>query len=360
MFRLTRSSSRLATAVAAAASYFYISHSDSLEHESRKIVLRLTPESQKSVLDFLEERGFKNQKLNPNVIISRNPSKGTTTQLEMLFGQKAAFRLRGLLVEKDGEGNESIAVYGRASHFLGEIRDPEYYPSLLTSSIDILDEHVIDRPTVVSQSRPDLLSSNPSSDHQDRSITLPAATIRGISHSPSTVSYIPLAFPLQIVVDGVLCGSEYLNEEGSCMYEDSKKESSDTSPPQLSKDDPLVIISPEPKEPVHPEDEQEKCSLCRYMRRGSCRDEFISWTKCIDAHEENAPTKCTSETLTLFRCLVKDEYYDVMTVNSHRLLPRLEDAVANPTTDVDELPEDSAPEIRNDSNSDSNNNNKNN
>ena len=64
------------------------------------------------------------------------------------------------------------------------------------------------------------------------------------------------------------------------------------------------------------EEEEETCGFCAYMKGGSCKKEFVSWEKCVDAakaSEEDFVEKCFEVTGMLRECMLKDkEYYGEM------------------------------------------------
>lgn len=108
-----------------------------------------------------------------------------------------------------------------------------------------------------------------------------------------------------------------LDSEGNCICENRE----DSKTEESAEESEFLI----PSKTIHINEEQETCPLCRYMKKGSCRDQFIGWDKCMSSlKEKDQISKCSKPTFELFQCMTKDEYYDIMTVNSHNILPALE------------------------------------
>jgi hypothetical protein len=147
-------------------------------------------------------------------------------------------------------------------------------------------------------------------------------TVIGSADQPTKLWIRPFPWKQQIVVEGHLCDCLHLDEEGKCTYDE--KEGSDVA--ESVDESPMIV----PSKVLHQEEEKESCPLCRFMKKGSCREAFISWDKCMSSlKKDDQITTCSRPTFELFSCMTKDDYYDIMTVNSHHILPALEKAVEN-------------------------------
>lgn len=215
-------------------------------------------------------------------------------------------------------------MYGNSSHFTVKVRDPDYQPAILLQSSDKthLDNHSDKLKLPLKASS--LIHVNLNDLTHETELEL---VVNDESKEKASVTVSPFMKHLQqqIVVEGHLCSTRYIDENGRCNFD---KDSISDTPDYSDEEYFNNISSPMP----HAEDESEKCSLCRFMKRGSCRNEFIAWSKCLEMlQKDDDLSKCSGDTLQLMRCMVKDEYYDIMTVNSHHMLPALEKSVEKKT-----------------------------
>eukprot|EP01032_Pedospumella_encystans_P031802 gene31802-35897_t len=179
---------------------------------------------------------------------------------------------------------------------------------------------------------------------------LPSTSVRGISHDAiSGVTYSALPLNKQVIVEGYICSSKFVDEQGSCLYDRSLdeeemqllKESNDAKAAAAAAAPPASTVTTEPptnndkevmtgdsSEPVEPVAAKEECAVCRYMKAGPCREEFIAWDTCVQgATEGDLHNKCFKLTCNMMRCMKNHEYYDIMSAGTD--FARLEEVEKN-------------------------------
>lgn len=135
----------------------------------------------------------------------------------------------------------------------------------------------------------------------------------------------PWPFHHQIVAEGRLCDSHHIGDKRNCTYDRSQIESVSKTIAEDNDSSGTIVIPHQSKTASqHPEDDESPCPLCRFLRKGSCRPEVVAWDACISTLDENSDfSKCHASTVNMLRCMVKDEYYDIMTTNSQKTLAGL-------------------------------------
>lgn len=269
------------------------SNDPQIHKDGDALVLHLTDISQQAIEDKFNEIGYHNYKANRTIAISRNASERILFQHEPIFGSRAAFRLQGFYVSKD---KDNIIVFGKVSSQIGEIKDVEksYIPALTLyksnshhTKISKLNDTILDLPSNIINKK--------------------------IQNDTNYLSN-DLKFEDQIVVDGTLCSSRYL-KSGECIFDRSR----------------IIPVVPKERNDNNSEtndQKQSECPLCRFMKNGSCKDEFIAWDICADKMlKDDDSRRCIKETLALFKCMSKDSYYDIMTSNSASKIQEMESMI---------------------------------
>ena len=170
--------------------------------------------------------------------------------------------------------------------------------------------HLLDLPTRVKSVKDMLQYRDP------ETISLDEITFRGNKYHKEEVILRPFArITEQIVIEGNVCNTDYMDKDGNSTFNI-----------ELHGSDEEAEIDPEPKPVQEPSpDDNESCPYCRFMKKGSCRTEFINWDQCVQSiKEDETLAKCHKQTYYLMKCMSKDEYYDIMSTNSHKHLPRFE------------------------------------
>ena len=296
------------------------------------ISLYLKPESKEILAKYLADRGIAGKE--PQIVcFSRNASADHQYIYKPLYGQRAAFRLKGLVTTDTGV----VVGVGRVSTMVGEVSDMDYVASMpffdakdgskkQLNSSEVAS--LIDIPTRLEKAKVNLAGSL----WKGR---LPSAEVRSTAHSSlSGVTYTALPLNKQVVVEGYICSSNFADENGHCTYDRSL----DPEEQQLLRDSaaaqatkttavaskPAPVAVPVDKEYVKSEDDvasepapKEECAVCRYMKAGPCRQQFIDWDTCVQgATEDDLHTKCFKLTCAMMKCMKNHEYYDIMSAGT--------------------------------------------
>jgi len=332
----------VATALPLAAALTICEEKRASKEKTENISLYLKPESKAILAKFLADRGIEGKE--PQfVCFSRNASKDHTYVYKPLYGQRAAFRLKGLVQTDNG----IVVGVGKISTMVGEVKDDDYVASVpffdvKTPPNSTVENTLIDIPTRLENVRRE--HSKPLWKGR-----LPSTSVRGVSHDAiSGVTYAALPLNKQVVVEGYICSSKFVDEQGSCLYDRSLdeeemqllKESKDAKAaaaaappaPTVTTEPPAnndkEVMTGDSSEPVEPVAAKEECAVCRYMKAGPCREEFIAWDTCVQgATEDDLHNKCFKLTCNMMRCMKNHEYYDIMSAGTD--FARLEEVEKN-------------------------------
>jgi hypothetical protein len=200
---------------------------------------------------------------------------------------------------------------------IGAIQDANYVPSIYlykpSASLSIQSDisKAVDIPTR-------LAKSNKSFGHkpvwQGR---IMGGEVADKVYSPEKGSFTSWPFMQQLVIDGYLCSSEHVDENGKCSFDRSTiVETVLNTTPESSNDNNSKNVAASPTV-------SGECPICKYMKGGPCKDVFTTMEDCMDKFQEDSknseslPPKsvCLDETLKLMGCMRQSEYYDVMTAN---------------------------------------------
>ncbi len=215
----------------------------------------------KSLIHFIAIRGFS---LDEDLYI-----------YEPLFGDRAAFRLKGLIIPTNKDDN--IVGLGRVSTVMGEIKDDDYEASLPIYSKAKATEYertLLDLPTRLMTENKDLKNQ--------WSGKLPIKRVIDIKHEPTTVSYEPIPFNQQLLVDGFICSSKYYDKvNGKCNFDrieamkkdiEKRDETKNAIEPAVANDNTtpsLASTTLESKVDNTASDQEPKaneCPVCKYMK----------------------------------------------------------------------------------------------
>eukprot|EP01031_Cornospumella_fuschlensis_P022263 gene22263-27225_t len=286
------------------------------------IAVYLTPQSKDLLKKTLEARGFPDPQTSL-VSINSVAKKDDVYVYQPLFGTRAAFRLKGIVKLDDGR---AVGV-GRISNMTGEVKDIEIEASLPIStsakplSSDDL-QTLLDLPTRLSGMEGVMSKMM----WKGR---IPAGNVREHHYGPVHAQYIQLPASKQVVVDGFVCSNMCVNEEGKCEFEpitardsvvaqasqiplqdDSNSEtSSDISPSHGREEMEGEEDAPDAKAA----DPSDTCPVCRYMKGGPCKDEFLAWDACVRQIDKDGDySACYNVTSGMLKCMRNFEYYDIM------------------------------------------------
>jgi hypothetical protein len=207
----------------------------------------------------------------------------------------------------------------------GELADEHYEASMvLEPKAEIVGQHQLAH-TIESMDLPTrLLTSRPHKDCLHKPVWtgfIKARTVATTAYPAVNVTVVNIPFEEQIVVDGHLCSSDYVDSEGNCLFDrrqviaikDDDKDISTTPPSPKSEEKQTG------REPLVEDKKEKECPVCTYMKQGPCRTEFLAWDSCLDRLEkENLEMSvCMNTTMTMMSCMRQHEYYDIMTAGTH-------------------------------------------
>lgn len=292
------------------------------EHQSSKsdvtnntemIAVFLKPQSKDLLLDFFKKRGMVNKSADYVAMYSA-AQEADSYVFRPLFGERAAFRLTGLLTLEDG----SIVGMGRLSNMIGEIHidDREICMPIFNNGetcrgSDASTIKLLDSATLFGMGVP----GGKQKFHWKGRI--PGNKVGSVVYAAQRGQYVRIPTAEQIVVDGYICSNKYCSSEGVCEYDRSQElENSLVLKEDIekSKSGSIVRVNENPKVA---ESADETCPVCRYMKGGPCKQQFLEWDGCIKALEENQELRdCFSPTKSMMYCMKEYEYYDIMTAGT--------------------------------------------
>lgn len=133
-------------------------------------------------------------------------------------------------------------------------------------------------------------------------------------------SYVVYPASEQLVLEGRLCRSSLVDDEGKCTFDRSQiKAYSEVVVNGKSQDAPEL----EREVADEIENSSSECPVCAFMKAGPCKAQFLEWDKCVgsvnlDDEKEvsgGVDVPCFPETVKMMECMRKYEYYDIMTTN---------------------------------------------
>jgi len=144
---------------------------------------------------------------------------------------------------------------------------------------------------------------------------IPGSVVLDKRYPAIGASFVSLPFSSQIVIDGYICSNEFLDKDRACVYGNSNSNSNrvnDSSSSSSSSDSDRS--SEHTSEDVN--DEKIECPVCKFMKAGPCKEECESWDRCIqNINSEKDLADCFTVTNEMIQCMIKYEYYDILTAN---------------------------------------------
>lgn len=239
----------------------------------------------------------------------------------------------------EGGNEKAVAGVGRISTIIGEIRDEDFEPSLpLFPKIDsdedtrigiTYDRRAMDLPTRLCKNK--IVTGRKNNSATELKGRLAAEKVADIRHAAQDYHFTGYALSDQLVIDGYICSSSYVDADGNCNFdrrqiktaastdkdtqktsvegveektESSKKEESNVAPDSKKKDG-----------------EASECPVCRFMKGGPCKSEFLKWDECVQGMKDDEDlSKCFSDTVKMMNCMRQHEYYDIMTAGTESKL----------------------------------------
>lgn len=205
----------------------------------------------------------------------------------------------------------ALIATGRLSTMAGEISDEDFtisLPLLLDDSCNAAEtRRLLDMPTRLFRD---------SSLIHDKTLwrgRVPAGTVLGRYYPSESASFTVLPEKQQILLEGHICSSLYVDGEGNCTFDRSSEALEALSAAEAPVESVNSHVTSHGVEDKVEEAEEEPCPLCRFVKRGPCKDSFMTWNKCMSTlKEDDELSKCFSQTANMMRCMRKYEYYDIM------------------------------------------------
>ncbi len=282
----------------------------SKESKRELLSLFLKEESKQTIDKYLAKRGQRNLKSN-FVCFGNSVSEETLFVFKPLFGERAAFRLKGIIETNDGD----VVGVGRISTMIGEIKHDEFEVSLplIANNSKNTVQALIDLPTRLMKTE-----SGSKTFWKGR---IPPGEVEGRRYPAIGASYTSLSIDRQIIVDGFICSDSYVDESGNCSFDRATE-----IVPVSDQPSPVEVVekvdgpSNTPVDSSTSADQSgnsvdvEECPVCRYMKAGPCKEKFVSWDECVTGVKTDEDlTKCFQVTADMMSCMKVHEHYDIMT-----------------------------------------------
>lgn len=226
----------------------------------------------------------------------------------------------GIIKTDDGK----TVGYGKVTNMIGEIRETELAVSMPISSSPVDDETL--KRLLHLPSRLELFSG-----HHNKTVwkgRLPGATVNNHYYPAEKVTVVALPPLKHVVVDGYICSDKYLGDDGNCLfdrseivYESDKNKVANEDSQSTYTDHSNTDISSHTANKIDTDskivEDNDECPVCRYMKSGPCKEEFLLWDACIQSIQENEDLqKCHQITFNMMNCMRKYEHYDIMTAGT--------------------------------------------
>jgi hypothetical protein len=290
--------------------------------EWRYLGVYLTEESHKNLQAQLEQIGIgKTHLAGKRVIVRSSLTSRDEFVYFPIFGERVAFRLKGIVRAED---SGLVVGTGRLSTVAGELKDDD-----CVASVTLYPKNRDSQPSYDERAAMDLATRLIRADVVRgkafwKGRILPQ-TILGRSYSAERATFTALSWADQIVVDGYLCGNNHVDENGACTFDRSTLSEKDALPldssvaevsspkiPKTLKSSSKVSAAKADKEA-----EQAECPVCKFMKGGPCKEQFLVWDECVQGMKEDDDLSvCFPATVKMMECMREFEYYDIMTVNS--------------------------------------------
>jgi hypothetical protein len=263
------------------------------------------------------------------VVLKRAANSEEDFIYSALYGQTAAFRLKGVIKSIGKDGKDSVAAFGTLSTIGGPLSADDYIvsmPILMEGQEDSFDlDATSDLPTRLKRSLQakhiDMMQNKKNNENMNKKetwegkITLSSTSIMGRAYGPTDVEVIALDKDKaeQLVLGLTLCSSAYAQRDGTCQFRPKINTVSSSAPSSSSISDSKEVEESKPKL----KDRSEDCPICTYVKAGSCHNEFIELQKYHDAHgQPGFDHEAYSRVgVAMFECMSKDEYYDAFVVD---------------------------------------------
>ena len=183
----------------------------------RKIAMYFSPKAKTDLTDHFAKRLHSSASISPHSVVLKDNCSDTDSYFyEPLFGDACAFRLKGLIKTKDG----SVVGLGRVSSMIGELREEDYEVSVLLSSNGEVSStrlsELLRLPTTLKNEN---IALNDEIDDLGCGVWEGKLMRSTNDKEFEDVVYTKLPWFRQIVLDGVLCDSKYVDKHGICKFD---------------------------------------------------------------------------------------------------------------------------------------------
>lgn len=180
---------------------------------------------------------------------------------------------------------------GRVSTLAGELLDDDCDSSIAikTTSNQIygnITTHAIDLPTRLRVMKLD--------DGVEWDGQMTPSRILNEKYPTEHATFTPISKERQPVIAGILCSSQYVDDAGNCSF-DRAKDMQHTGAPlhtpsshSRDRDAPPPTLATLGKTSKNSKIDEEsdgkpECPVCKYMKGGPCKQEFVGWEECVDS-----------------------------------------------------------------------------
>jgi len=284
------------------------------------LAVYLTPESHKNLQAQLDKLEMGTTHTPARRVIVRSRMSGQDEYIyQPLYGERAAFRLKGVVKSEDAG---LLVGLGRLSTIAGELREEDFEASITlypkdTALSSAEERSAMDLPTRLA--RADVVRGK-----QYWKGRISPQSVLGRGYSAERASFTSVGYADQIVVDGYICSNEHVDEQGGCTFDRGSLSENDEPPPPT----PTAVASKEAGAPANSKakenasketnaKESRECPVCQFMKGGPCKEQFLVWDACVqNMSEDDDLSVCFPPTLKMMECMRQYEYYDIMTANS--------------------------------------------
>ena len=334
----------VATAVVATSSFVFVSktladakknvQSAEKEKQTHDVSLYFTAQSKETLKKYiakLEPSRIDDIELS-RIVIRRTCTSKDSYEYEPLYGERAAFRLKGIVRTESG----LIAGMGRVSTMTGELKDDHCMVSLPLVPSDSIGS--IDLPTR-------LQDANVVRGKSFWKGRISAGRVLDKSYPAEKASFTEISVQKQLVVDGYLCSSEFVDDKGHCLFDRAQIDTSSSSDNHNSNvkstedttktsgsSSSSSSSSNNSQSSTNDGDTTNECPVCKYMKAGPCRAQFEQWDTCVQGLTDTDDlSKCFDVTMNMMQCMRGHEYYDMMTAGTEEKFEAAQNVSTNKT-----------------------------
>eukprot|EP01041_Mallomonas_annulata_P004523 gene4523-8983_t len=293
----------------------------SAANNNDSILIQLTSKSKEQLRSHLHKIGLDGY-VADRVIIKNNPSNDDIFVYEPILGERVVFRLKGLV-----KSERAVAGIGRVASMSGEILDDTFVSSMPITKIEkksqdsAMESLSMDLPTRLQKEG--ILYSK--TIWKGR---LPNIILFGRHYPAEKVSLTTIPWNNQIVIDGILCLASCIDKDGNCNFSKSNMTTMSPIPDNKTAQQPDTQPASTPQTEgakQHIPNEQDECPVCRYMKGGPCKEQFLAWDECVtNLQKEENINKCYNPTVLMMKCMRGYEYYDMFTAGSDVNMDQME------------------------------------